>query len=136
MKLKTNMESMVNRLKDQGMTYSGIAEKLGLTYTEVQNLAVKNRKPKEKYSVGKYPDITLEFLDDYKRNLKIGKKVTVKNHLYEVERGGDNKTRKKMWVKAKIVAKYPHMVLLDNGHCVTYQELIHSDRYGRAKEED
>ena len=135
MKLKTNMESMVNRLKDQGMTYAGIAEKLGLTYTEVQNLAAKDRKPKVRYTGGKYPDITPEFLADYKRDLKIGKRVTVKNYLYEVERGGDNKTRKKMWVKARIVAKYPHIVLLDNGHSVTYQELIHSDRYGRTKED-
>lgn len=137
MRIKTKLESQVNSLRLDGKTYSQIAEDLGITHDEVRRLAYKRPNAgvfREKHFL--FPDITPKYLEVYKRRIKIGTKVTVKNHLYEVEREGDGITRKKMWITARITAKYPHIVTLDNGHSVTYQELISGERYGKMQEEE
>ena len=137
MRIKTNLESRVNGLRLDGKTYNQIAAELGITHEEVSRLAYKRPNAGVRKEIkSSYPDITPEYLEEYKSKLKIGRKVTVKNHLYEVERGGDGSTRKKMWVIARITAKYPHIVALDNGHSVTYQELISGERYGRMQEDE
>lgn len=133
MKIKTNLESQVNDLRLDGKTYNQIAAELGITHDEVRRLAYKRPNAGVRQEVqSEFPDITPEYLEKYKRQVKIGRKVTIKNHLYEVERAGDGASRKKMWITAKITAKYPHIVVLDNGYSVTYQELISGERYGRT----
>ena len=138
MRIKTNLESRVNALRMDGKTYGQIAEEIGITKEEVRRLVFKrpNAGAKKKAAESTFPDITPSFLAEYKRRIKIGQKVTVKNHLFEVERGGNGAIRKKVWIKAKVVAKYPHIVQLNTGHAVTYQELISYDRYGKTQEEE
>lgn len=138
MRIKTNLESRVNALRMDGKTYGQIAEEIGITKEEVRRLVFKrpNAGTKKKAAESPFPDITPSYLAAYKRRVKIGQRVTVKNHLFEVERGGNGAIRKKMWIKAKVVAKYPHIVQLNTGHVVTYQELISYDRYGKTQEEE
>ena len=88
MRIKTNLESRVNALRAEGKTYGQIAEEIGITKEEVRRLVFKrpNAGSKKKAAESPFPDITPSYLAKYKRRVKIGQNVMVKNHLLDLKR--------------------------------------------------